>query len=434
MKGLFSSLVAEGVSSQRNAADDFWFTDVGPVSASGVHVSHDRAMQIAAVFACVKVIAETESALPLFMYQRAPNGDKQRLNEHPLDELLHDKPNAEHSAMEFREMMMAWCLLRGTAIAEIVPGSRGAVQELIPIHPDYVRPVKGQRRGEWFIEVNEPDAPATMRPREDYFILRAMTTKRDSIFGLDPISAERHSIGSALALQDYAGRFFKNDAQSGGIIQHPGHFKDEADVRRFREGWQRASTGENTHSTRVLEHGMEFKQVTLTNEQAQFLETRKYHDNDIARIFRVPPHKVGILDRATFSNIEMQSIEFVVDTMLPWLVRWEQAVKRDLMTRQDRGRFVEHNVSGLLRGDIESRYRAYAVGRNWGWLSANDVRRMENMNSIGPNGDEYLQPTNMIPVDAPETQRSNGQNGKAVTSFQKQTEAGLWVKPSNTPE
>lgn len=433
MAGLFSSLLAaaEGVSNQRNAADDFWFQELGPMSSSGVHVTHDRALQIASVLACVKVIAETEASLPLFTYRRLDNGDKERLTEHPLDELLHERPNSEHTAVEFREMMMAWCLMRGTAVAEIIPGARGAVAELIPIHPNHVRFVKGGNRGQWFVEVNEPDSPATTRPREEYFVLRAMAMKPNSIEGLDPITVERHTIGAALAVQDYAGRFFKNDASQGVILQHPGHFKTDEDRDRFRRAWNRQSTGTNAHNTRVLEHGMEAKTVGMTNEQAQFLETQKYHDTDIARIFRVQPHKIGILDRATFSNIEQQSIEFVVDTMLPWLVRWEQAVKRDLMVSRERGIFTEHNVSGLLRGDIESRYRAYAIGRNWGWLSANDVRRMENQNSLGSQGDEYLQPTNMIPADAPETMK-NGNNGANHNGFKKQTEAGLWVKPSNT--
>lgn len=404
MSGLFSSLIDAGVSSERDPNDDFWFTPLmGPATPAGVNVTHARAMQLTTVLSCVKLIAETEASLPLHMYHRLDNGDKERLRDSPIEELLHDRPNSEHTAVEFREMMMAWTLLRGTAIAEIIPGPRGAVQELIPIHPDHWRPVRGERRGEWFIEVQEPSAPRTVRPREEYFVLRALVTQPDSMMGLDPINAARHAIGAAIAVQDYAARFFANDAQQGGIIKHPGHFKTESDRDRFRRGWQAQSTGSNAHQTRVLEHGMEFATSSMTNEQAQFLETKKYDDLSICRLFRAQPHKVGILDRATFSNIEQQAIEFVTDTMLPWLVRFEQAVKRDLFIgRQMRSMFVDHNVNGLLRGETLARYRAYAMGRNWGWLSANDVRRLENMNSIGNDGDEYLRPTNMTPTDAPE--------------------------------
>jgi HK97 family phage portal protein len=231
--------------------------------------------------------------------------------------------------------------------------------------------------------------------REELFIYRALVLGQDGILGIDPISAEANAIGARIASQDYAARFFQNDAQAGLVLQHPAHFEDKPARDRFIEGWQSASTGANRHKTRVLEWGIEAKTISMTNEQSQFLETQKYQDVDIARIFGIPPHRVGILDRATFSNIEQQAIEFVTDTLMAWAVRWHQAIKRDLILQPSI--FAEHDFNALLRGDTEQRFRAYAIGRNWGWLSANDVRRAENMNSID-EGDDYLQPLNMVPA------------------------------------
>lgn len=388
--------------------DDFWYTSVGPgsVSSAGVRVTHDGALRIAVALACVKVISEAIGQLPLVMYRRRSNGDKERVEEHPLHDLLHDQPNDEHTAVEFRELVSAHAIIRGTAFAEILPGPRGAVDQLVPLHPDHVSPVRvkdASGRTQWQLEVREPGAPKRRLMRDELFVLRAMGIRRDCPWlGLDPITVESQSLGAALAAQDYAARFFANDARPSGIIKHPGSFKDPESRNTFQRAWARAFTGANRHRTAVLEHGLEYQAIGLDNEQAQFLDTRKYLDTDICRIFRVQPHKVGILDRSTFSNIEQQSIEFVVDTLMPWLVRWEQAIKRDLILRPRF--FAEHNVMGLLRGDIVNRYKAYAIGRNWGWLSANDVRRFENMNSIGDQGETYLEPRNMMPAGDPSGQ------------------------------
>lgn len=412
-----------GASSGRDPTDDFWYQRVGQPGTAGQSVTHATAMQASVVFACIRCIAEAVSSLPLVMYERTGE-DKRRAVQHPLFDLLHDTPNEEQTAIEFREQMQAWCSLRGTAVAEILPGSRGPVSQLIPLHPDWLRPVEvadGQGRKQWQFEYREPGAPARRLLRSEVFLLRALMTEPGSPLGLDPISVEATSIGATLAATDYAARFFQNDARPAGIIKHPATFKDDESRSNFVKAWQRAFGGANRHRTAVLEHGMEYQQLGLTQEQAQFLETRKYHDVDIARIFRVPPHKVGILDRATFSNIEQQAIEFVTDTLRPWLVRWEQAIARDLILNRARF-FAEHNVNGLLRGDTVARFQAYAIGRNWGWLSANDVRRLENMNSIGEEGDVYLQPQNMAPAgDVTNPMPSNGQNGTAMTDKMERT-------------
>jgi HK97 family phage portal protein len=190
------------------------------------------------------------------------------------------------------------------------------------------------------------------------------------------------------------------------ILQHPGHFKDKAARDRFVEGWQTASVGANRHKTRVLEYGMEPKTIAMTNEQSQFLETMRYQDTDIARMFNIPLHKISIMEATTFSNIEQQAIEYVTDTLMPWAVRWTQCIKRDLI--RQRTVFAEQSFNALLRGDTEQRFRAYAIGRNWGWLSANDVRRKENENSIGEKGDEYDQAELFTDGQTPKNGAGNG--------------------------
>lgn len=385
-------------SSDRDPTDDFWYEKIGPEATSGVTVTAETAIGLSVLYSCVKLIAETAGQLPLQVFRRNDNGDKEAQPRHPLYDVLHDQANDEHTAVEFREMLTAWAVLRGTGMAEIIPGRRGSVDQLIPLHPDYIRCVKVvdlAGRVQWQVEYSEPGVQKRRLLRDELFILRAMSTDANCpLLGLDPVTVQKNTIGAAIAAQDYGNRFFANDARPSGIIEHPSYFKDDASRTIFQRAWQAAFGGSNRHKTAVLEHGAKYHQVSVTPEQAQFLETRQFNAVDVARIYRVPAHKVGILDRATFSNIEQQALEFVQDTMMPWLVRWEQSIKRDLIVAPVY--YAEHNVDGLLRGDLKSRYESYAIGRNWGWLSVNDILRKENLNGVGPTGDIYLQPLNMV--------------------------------------
>lgn len=403
-------------STPRDPLDDFWYAAISP-AAYGMRVDGASALQLTTYFACVKVIAETISQLPLQTFSRDRNGDKRLEDQHPIYDLLQSSPNDEQTAIEWREQMAAWCVMRGTAMSEIVPGRRGAVDQLVPLFPDWARVVSAvdnSGRSQYQIEYREPGAPMRRLLRDEVFILRAlMVSPECPVLGVDPLSASSRAIGAALAAQDYAGRFFQNDARPSGFIKHPGHFHSEDDRSVFRKAWDRAFSGVRRHGTAVLEHGMEYQSISVTPEQAQFLETRKHSDIDIARMMRVPPHKVGILDRATFSNIEHQALEFVTDTIMPWLIRWEQAIKKQLIV--GRGFFAEHNVDGLLRGDLESRYRAYMTGRQGGWLSVNEIRRRENLPRIPSGGDEYLNPLNMEPAGGREGGRPPGRTNGAAS-------------------
>jgi HK97 family phage portal protein len=383
----------------RNPASEIWWQDLKSVgrSTAGPFVSADTAMRLAAVHACVRVLADSLATLPLKIMRKMPGGDVMPAEAHPLNVVFGRRPNQWQNAYQFKQMMMGHLALRGNAYARILQGPLGPVSELVPLHPDRVR-AELIENGRVRYVVSLQDGRQETLTQDEVWHLRGLVTADDGVTGLDPISAMREAIGMGLAAQDYGGTFFRNDARPSGILKHPAHFANEEDRKTFKAAWREAQGGDKRFSTAVLEFGMDYQQIGMTNEQAQFLETRKLTDVDIARGFRIQPHKIGILDRASFSNIEMQALEFVTDTLMPWLVNWEAAINSDLIMVPDR--FVaKFTVNGLLRGAIKDRFAAYAVGRQWGWLSVNDVRRLEDMNSIGPEGDMYLVPMNMTPAD-----------------------------------
>lgn len=367
------------------------------MGASGAVVTSDTSMRVAAVYGCVRVISETVASLPLHIYRRTLNG-KERADTHPLYRLLHDTPNAWQTAMEFREMMQAHLLLRGNAFAYINWIGPSRASELLPLHPDRVT-VKQRPDMSLVYEVRSADGVRELQA-EDVLHLRGLSS--DGISGRSVLEDARESIGVALSTQEYAGRFYANDATPSLAVTLQGKLGPDA-RKRFVDTWNDTFAGSrNARRTVVLEEGAKVEPIAMTFDDAQFLETRKFQRSEIAGIFRVPPHLIGDLDRATFGNIEHQSIEFVTHCIRPWLVRWEQALSRALFTAPGTY-YPEHSVEGLLRGDIKSRYDAYAIGRVNGWLSANDIRSLENMNRI-EGGDTYLQPLNMAPAGSPAAQ------------------------------
>jgi HK97 family phage portal protein len=371
--------------------DDWWYRTIGPASLSGQEVTPDSSLKNAAVFGCVRFIAETIASLPLHIYRNLPGGGKERAVNHPLYSLLHDQPNRWQTAFEFIEMMQGHLELRGNAYAEILEGPRGFVDQLIPLHPDRIE-IKVLESGRLDYHYKDWRTGITrLIEQERMFHVRGWSS--NGIMGVSPIALAAEAVGMSLAAQDYGARFFKNDARPGGLLEHPAELKEEA-AKRIAKSWQEAQSGEHRHKIAVLESGMKYHELGLTNKDSQFLESRTFQGNEVARIFRVKPHKIGFLEHATFSNIEHESIDSVVDTFLPRLRRWEQAIKRDLIIAKQTY-FAEFLVDGLLRGDIKTRYEAYAIGRQWGWLSVNKILQMENMNPIGPEGDRYLTPMNM---------------------------------------
>ena len=220
----------------------------------------------------------------------------------------------------------------------------------------------------------------------------------DGLVGYSPIAMAKNAIGLAIATEEYGAKFFANGATPGGILEYPGTVKNPEAVR---ESWTKGFSGNNSHKVAVLEEGMKYTPIGISPEQAQFLETRKFQINEIARIFRVPPHMVGDLEKSSFSNIEQQSLEFVKYTLDPWVIRWEQSIQRSLLSKDEKAAyFVKFNLEGLLRGDYQSRMNGYAIGRQNGWMSTNDIRELENLDRIPEEegGDLYLINGNMLPL------------------------------------
>jgi len=399
LAGLFERRATAGQGFHVSQTPPGWVESLGGYDTLvGRNITEDVALQITAVYACVRILAETLASLPLVTYRRMKPKGKERAPEHYLYPLLHSLPNPEMTSFNFREALMGHVALRGNCYAEVVLNRGGEVTELWPLRVDKMERIEREGgRLKYFYRV--PDKVGGDLKRLDMsqvFHVRGLSS--NGIIGYDPIRQARQALGLSLASEEFGARFFGNGAKPGMVLRHPGTLSQPAHDR-LKESWENRHQGlENAHRIAILEEGLDIKEVGLAPDQAQFLQTRKFQLAEVARWYRIPPHMLADLERATFSNIEHQSLEFVIHTMRPWLVRWEQEITRTLLTEKERARyFAEFLVDGLLRGDIQSRYQAYATGRQNGWLSANDVRELENMNPI-EEGDVYLVPLNMIPA------------------------------------
>ena len=369
-------------------------------SAAGKRVNERSAMQMTAVYSCVRILAEAVAGLPLHLYRYKDDGSKEKALNHPLYLLLHNEPNPEMSSFVFRETLMTHLLLWGNAYAQIIRNGRGEVMALYPLMPDRMavdRDDKGQLYYEYITSADDaPISKGSIVRLKSYDVLHIPGLGFDGLVGYSPIAMAKNAIGLAIATEEYGSKFFANGAQPSGVLEHPGTIKDP---QRVRDSWMSQFGGSaNSNKIAVLEEGLKYTPISISPEQAQFLETRKFQINEIARIFRVPPHMVGDLEKSSFSNIEQQSLEFVKYTLEPWLVRWEQSIQRTLFSADEKKRyFVRFNVEGLLRGDYASRMNGYAVGRQNGWMSANDIRELENLDRIPAEegGDLYLINGNM---------------------------------------
>lgn len=376
-------------------ADDYWYQPYGyGWSVAGLPITADTALRIAAVYACVKVIAEDIASLPLDIYKRldSPKGAREKAPDHPLQDVIHDQPNPFQTAFEWREMMMGHLLLRGNAYSRIIDGPRGFVHYLMPLNPDRVEPkLFPDGSGRVYYEYVNPQGFKEIIPDEFMFHVRGISS--DGLKGLSVIQLARDGFGLAAATEQYGARLFSQGARPASVLSHPGALEDQDTMDRLKKNLKDFYAGlDASHGTLILEEGMTWTQVGLSNDEAQFLQTRKFQVAEIARWFRMPLHKIQDLERATFSNIEHQSIEYVTGTLNPWTRRWEQAILKDLISA-DRKYFAEFNLDALTRGDLKTRYDAYAIGIMNGWLAPNEVRQRENMNPR-EGGDEYLTPMN----------------------------------------
>lgn len=398
---IFSGLFKSRDKPQNRTAGSAYSFFMGGTS-SGKRVNERSAMQMTAVYSCVRILSEAVASLPLHVYRYTDTGTE-KATDHPLYTILHDEPNPEMTSFVFRETLMTHLLLWGNAYAQIIRNGKGEVIALYPLMPDRMS-VDRDENGQLYYEylVSSDDAPVNKKsivrlsPSD---VLHIPGLGFDGLVGYSPIAMAKNAIGLAIATEEYGSKFFANGAAPSGVLEHPGTIKDP---NRIRESWQQTFGGsQNSGKIAVLEEGMKYTPISISPEQAQFLETRKFQINEIARIFRVPPHMVGDLEKSSFSNIEQQSLEFVKYTLDPWVSRWEQSIVRTLLTPEEKKKYyVKFNVDGLLRGDYQSRMNGYAIGRQNGWMSANDIRELENLDRIPTEegGDLYLINGNMLPL------------------------------------
>lgn len=364
-----------------------WLTGLFGTSKTGVQVSEDNALTFSAVYAAVRIISETIASIPLNVYQ-ADGETRVKAVGHPVQDLLAKAPNSVSSTFTFREAMASNLVLHGNAYAKIEMNAAGRPTALIPLNPMKVevKVVDGEK-------VYVFDKKHTYL---DYEILHFVGLSFNGLTGKSPLSMAREAVAIGLAAQEYGARFYSNGANAGGVITAPGRLNTEV-VKRLRESWNRAQSGNsNSHSTAILEEGMKYEKIGLDPEAAQFLQSRKFQVNEIARIFRIPPSYLADLENSsTRANVEQQAIQFVRDCITPYVRRMEVELNRKLFREDEPNLYAYFTMEGLMRGDLQGRYDAYATARQWGWLSVNDIRDLENLNPV-EGGDIYLQPLNMV--------------------------------------
>jgi len=378
-----------------------WFVEWiqgGTKTASGEKISNDSALRIAAFFACMRNISEDVGKLPLKIYKSIKPRGKELQFEHPVYRMIHDAPNPEMTAMTFRQTLTSHCLGWGNGYAQIQRDIGGRPAALWPLRPDRIRVYRRSNNKIWY-EVSTDDGGKVWLPANE--MLHIPGLGYDGLQGYNVVQYAKESLGIAAASQRFAGAFFGNSAIPGGMLSHPGELSKKA-KENLRHAFEKLHRGaDNASRLMILEEGLKYDQVTMPLKDAQFIEGREFSIPEICRWFRMQPHKIHDLSRATFDNIEHQGIEYVTDTLTPWFTRWEQEIWRKLLTEDEQraGYFARHTAEGLLRGDIKTRYEAYRTGREWGWLNADDIRELEDMNPLPEGlGEGYLIPLNMREV------------------------------------
>lgn len=377
--------------------DDYWYNPLGSASASGMRVTETSVLRVATVLACVGIVSRTLGMMPVKIYTEAPDGSKKLVDHHPLYDVLYVRPNSQQTAFEFKQMMQGHLELRGNAYAEILPGPRGAVDQLIPLHPDRVHVELLKPSGRLRYVYNDPLKGQTRNLMQDeVFHLRNFSD--DGYVGRSTIGMACDTFGIALAQQDYTARFMKNDGRPPFVFEGL-NFKTKEDEKRFRESWQEGQTGANRGKAGMLPAGASIKELGVKPIDQQLLEARKFSRVEIASIFPIPPHMIGETEKtATYASVEQFNINFVVHCILPRVILWEQAIQRDLLTSSRY--FPKFSMAALLRGDTAARFASYHQAIGDGWLSQDDVRSLEDLNPIaGGIGKKYWRPVNWAPLD-----------------------------------
>ncbi len=372
-----------------------WLNMFAGSSVAGVNVTPENSISSSTVYACIRLLSETIASLPLVLYRREGR-NKFRATEHPLYWLMHDEPNQMQSSFQWREMTQARVLLFGNGYSEIEQNNAGRLRALLPLNNYNVEPyIEGNQKFHRLLL--QQGGQAVLNDREMFHL---SGFGYDGIVGLNPINTNKGSIGLSLAAERFGQKMFENGVRTSGVLEHPGVLSDPA-YKNLKKSFDENYAGvENTAKPMILEEGMKWQQMGMNPVDAQIIETRRFQVPDVARIFNVPPHMIGDLERSTNNNIEQQSLEFIMYSIRPWLVRWEQELNRKLLNRQERGQYYfKLVVDALLRGDIKTRFESYKMGREMGIYATNDIRDKEDMNPVAHGDDDYMVPMNMGRAD-----------------------------------
>lgn len=384
--------------SQSSPSGYSWFGDViDSHTESGSVVTPSKSLQHTAVFTCNRVLAESIASLPLVLFKEDDKGKREKAKDHPVYDLIHASPNGEHTSMTWREMMVTSLNMRGGHYSQLVRDGRGKILEIWPMQTDRTRPHRSSDGVLWFIYRDNNGKDRLLRFED---VLNVIGLTLDGVTPISPILYNKESIGLSQSVEGFGARYFKNGATASGALSYP-HSIDDEGFERLKKDFETSYQGMmNSHKPIILEGGAKFEKLSMSNEESQFLETRKFQKEEIAGIYRIPPHMINILDRATFKNIEQMSLDFAIYTLSPWLVRIEQAMERDLLTKQERkdGYFIRHNLNGLLRGDSKARAELYKTYVQNGIFTINDALKLEDMNPV-EDGDKRFFPMNMTTVE-----------------------------------
>jgi HK97 family phage portal protein len=390
-----SRVRADGGMMDRSPWGSFWFTPLGSMTRTGVRVTPVSALGLPVVYSCIRVLAESFAVMPFTLYQPKTGGGRTKNTKHWLYRLFAKSPNRFQTPYEWRLMLQGHLALRGNAFCQITANGKGEIVELLPLHPDRMTVELLDAAGNYRYRYVDANNQTYYFARNEIWHLRGQSD--DSYLGLSPITLAREAIGEGLSIQAYSARFFANDAKpGGGWIEYPGQFATTEAKKTFRDSWQQMQGGANGGKVAVLDRGMKFHELGLNNKEAQFIEARAAKKSEIASIWRIPPHKVGDLSEATFSNIEQQSIEFWTDTMLPYAELWESSIEYFLLGADEpMGLEPEFDMRRMMRGDSVARGTYYTSGINAGWLTRNEAREQEGFDPID-GLDEPLRPLNMV--------------------------------------
>lgn len=402
-----------GIYAQDESGLKFFFQ--GFKSKAGTVVTEETALSIAAFYLGIRVISESIASLPLNLYKKKKPRGREIQDNHPSQFLVYAEPNPFQTPMQWKEMMLAHCILRGKAASRIVRNNAGEIVRLLPIHPDRIELKLRSSNGQPFFFVeHEIEENGTKRIVKEVL-------ERDEVFwmyglslGMKPVSpleAMRENLGVALATRDYKSAFFNNSAMPSGILKHPAFFANDKEVDEVKAEFDKKFSGDAKFSLMVLQHGIEWQQMGMSNVDAELIKTESFSVIEIARALRIQPGKLMEQSKASKGDAEEETIEHVVDTLRPWVVRFEEACNRSLITKKEHltGKYFKFTMDALLRGNTEARNKSFTAGRQWGWYSANDVLELEDKNPLpGEQGDIYLIPANMIDARKVNQQEING--------------------------